>query len=126
MDGGRRHPCPQSGLRRGGSGDRREVALQGGVETRRRRCPYHVLELEAEDGVDLIGVEWRRAGMRWTPMEDCRGTEGGEDMPVDCGGGGAASLGGWRRNGAAMGEGIEEVGGALSPSHRSDRRRRPK
>jgi hypothetical protein len=35
------------------------------------------LELEAEDGVDLIGVEWRRAGMRWTPTEDGGGGKRG-------------------------------------------------
>jgi hypothetical protein len=43
------------------------------METR-RRCPYHtMLDLEAEDGVDLIGVEWRRRGMRWPAMEDSGG-----------------------------------------------------
>jgi hypothetical protein len=80
-----------------------------------------VLELEAEDGVDLIGVEWRRAGMRWTPTEDGgRGKRGRTCRP-------AAAEEGYRTvallvwvGGGALGEGIEEVGGALSPSHRSE------
>jgi hypothetical protein len=126
------HPCPRSGLRGGGSRDRRKVALRDVLETRRRR-PYHVLALKAEDGVDLIGVDWTRAGMRWTPTEDGGGGEADKGRTcrraaAEEGYGGAASLGGWRRTGDAMGEGIEEVGGALSlsPSHRSDRRRTPK
>jgi hypothetical protein len=58
------------------------------------------LELEAEDGVDLIGVEWRRAGMRWTPTEDggggadkgrtCRPTAAEEALLVWVGGGALA------------------------------------
>jgi hypothetical protein len=32
-----------------------------------------MLDLEAEDGVDLIGVEWRRRGLRWPAMEDSGG-----------------------------------------------------
>jgi hypothetical protein len=53
-----------------GLGDWRELALRDGGEVT-GCCPCRAVpELEAEDGVDLMWVEWRRRGMRWLPRED--------------------------------------------------------
>jgi hypothetical protein len=61
-----------------GLGDWRELALRDGGEVT-GCCPCRAVpELEAEDGVDLIWVEWRRRG-------DAVAAEGGRP---DRGGGG--------------------------------------
>jgi hypothetical protein len=68
-----------------------------------------MLDLEAEDVVDRIGVEWRRQGMRWPAMEDSGGRRWRIAVGVGIGPGEAAEEGYpallvWVGGGAAIGE----------------------